>query len=286
MKFLEKWLGIILSALSLLVSIITIIFSNVTTITWIFTIVVFLFILFEIIFHIIRSRKSARLIFNKIVLDNLFEASDILYGLRKKIDKDFKFYKRKEVIKKDLNEVLNKICEIIYQYTRQKFSASIKIIENDPLGTSIMDKAIVTICRSKNSHYNRYNLDQQPTTAKQNTCYKEILEDNQQNHFICEDLSVLCNGQPNNYLNHNPHFLDYYKSIMVLPISTEMAYNEQIINNHNIIYGFLCIDSKSTLDSEKIDILYEISLKYSSLLVEYIRTYNEITGGYISELFK
>lgn len=287
MSFIEKWLGLILSALSLLVSVFTIIFSSVTLITWIFTAILLIYIVVEICFCIIKKRKEPCLSFNKEIVDNFFDTSAILYTLENRLDQNLPFHKKKNLIENDLIEVLDKFCDSIYRYTKQRYSASIKIIENDSSIFSIMDKKIITICRSKNSSFKRRNLDKQPTTARENTCYKVILEDNQQNHFICEDLSMLPqNGQTTTYLNHNPNYLEHYKSIIVVPIATENAYNEANINAHNIIYGFMTVDSKNKSNEKNIDIIYETAIRHTPLIVEYIKAYNNITGGYISEIFK
>ena len=93
MSFIEKWLGLILSALSLLVSVFTIIFSSVTLITWIFTAILLIYIVVEICFCIIKKRKEPCLSFNKEIVDNFFDTSEILYTLENRLDQNLPFHK-------------------------------------------------------------------------------------------------------------------------------------------------------------------------------------------------
>ncbi|MCR4726530.1 MAG: hypothetical protein K5753_04855 [Clostridia bacterium] len=244
-------------------------------------------IIARIIYQVLKKKKGGGDISDLMdIIDGIFEINRIIYEAGPRLSDCKKFYDKRACVKNDLSDILDNFCNSIQKYAKQKYSASIKIIENDNKIPSIMDKKIWTICRSKNSNKKRKNLDKQSTTAKENTCYKVILEDNQQNLFICGDLTNYSKETSSVYLNHNHDYLQYYKSIIVVPIATEEAYTEEEISSHNIIYGFLCVDSKEASDEKNITMVYEASLRQADLLVKYIQTYNGITGGYISEMCK
>ena len=281
----KDFVCMIISVLSLFVSFLPIILYSSTIVRIISLILLGSCMIGQIFYYAMKNRRKPKLVFDRDILDNLFGMSEIIYTLDDKLDANFSFSKKKQLVKRDLSDLLNKFCDSISRYANQRYCASIKIIENDGNIPSIMDKRIVTICRSKNSNHKRYESDSQPTTARNNTCYKQILEDNQSNFFICEDLQSVSDGSLNNtYINHNPNYLQYYKSLIVVPIATEDVYNEKKINDHNIIYGFLCVDSKDTANEKSVDMIYEISIRQARVLVEYIQGYNKITGGFISEI--
>lgn len=155
---------------------------------------------------------------------------------------------------------LDRLCRIIETITGSEVSAYIKLIimphgikYSDSIDCDIAE--VETFCRSEHTHSSRKESDQKGNYAKvkDNTDFYNILRgstDNAGGFFYQTDL-VECarkmkelNSQ---YLNTTPHYLDYYKSTIVVPIKADKVHTHFFSDNIGCdILGFLCIDSLST----------------------------------------
>lgn len=159
------------------------------------------------------------------------------------------------MVKNFLQKSLDDICEIYKEFSYQDISACIKYI--DCVGE--VDREIATIktfVRSTSTDSKRNENDDNnsdPIFIKDNTDFYSILSPNSTNkksYFYQRNLIKYAEDAEKNgdsYNNSTKNWERYYKSTIVVPIST--ANKRLFFNSRKDCYdviGFLCIDSLST----------------------------------------
>ena len=152
---------------------------------------------------------------------------------------------------------LDSLCNIMEDFTGQKVSACIKLIEcTDDSGEISLDTATTRIfCRSTNSSSERISYDNGPERAhmyiKDDTALMRIVGNygEAHDHFYCGDLdkeSKISEEINQAYHCPTPNRSKYYNGTMILPIRIpfdKLYYFKQDKAYH--ILGFLCVDSLS-----------------------------------------
>lgn len=274
----------IISILSLLVAVISIVVQAEIA-TYIFCGCIILLIITLIIFYY-KSKKSNISQSNSTdTFKKINQNITAVFNIKDKIDeellKDNK--KSRRFFIDEFVSILNSLCTIVKDLTNLKFSSCLKLL-NFEKNKDIFEWDIVTVARSENSHHGRKSTARH-STANNNTAFKEILDDNHRNFFICRDLNSYSKVTNNEYVTANKSFSKYYNSVIVVPVALETEYNKKDICAENIVYGFLCIDSLKSFKDKDADLLLEIAQLYATIICGILQKYKNLKGKYLYEIF-
>lgn len=169
-----------------------------------------------------------------------------------------KRYKQKEITNiKNLHDmyevnckqILNHLCDILFNYCKQDVNACIKIITKQD--DDIRKVKLKTFCRSSNSKSSRGNYEENnELLLYDNTDFCEIFDtDNNKNYFYqrnLEEYDKQLRKINKEYKNSNTHWRDDYIGTIVVPIQLKHSklYNSSKEEYYNIL-GFVCVDSLS-----------------------------------------
>lgn len=181
--------------------------------------------------------------------------NDISYIQNKKIDND------------TFENIVKKWCTAMNEYfdcyLGKKVSVCIKIIKADNiLNEDILNWETRTLARSESTLQARCDTDNLSSKVMENTDF-ELIISGDEDFFSTPNLSNtigIFSNKGKAYKNSRDNFLEYYKSVIVVPIriDTEKISNalkkqvciDYLKKQKYHVLGFLCIDSMSTFEND------------------------------------
>ena len=189
-------------------------------------------------------------------------------------------------------EIVNAVADCFTASTGYSISACIKYFHSDtPFAhngsiDSLNKKMIVkTLCRSANSHPDRFNY-QFNDSAFENTALTEIIK-NHSDCFSDTDLTSYEKRFTKRYFNANPNWQNYYSQTIVVPIRVRSGILD--LNNSNgqfILVGFLCVDAATVEAFQDNEVEYYVDLLKSfadelySIFDRFLYHYNALEERY------
>lgn len=248
------------------------------------------FYLLGVIFYIIKS------IFNtnhaKLKLEeNFFNKHDSLaaklhtyyHNLRNDIS-SIETYKISSYT--DVEDKCRNICNYLSEFYTNLFSdyldgnsisICIKLVRPDTIfDENYNNWTMETIARSASTTQGRNNIDRNTVKISENTDFQIILSQTYPDELFCfADMTNIQNDFLHTYkipyLNsRGDHFLDYYRSTIVVPIKIDGRYISSNLKNRvsnsekrDLVLGFLCIDSMKTFTTSQEKRVFSLGIEYA-----------------------
>lgn len=175
--------------------------------------------------------------------------------------------------------VVNFLAEAITESSGFKTSACIKYFipyaedlgkESDIHDRKYINYELRTLCRSANSHPDRFTYDSIQKTSE-NTALKRIMFENW-DYFAVTDLFRFEKDYNEEYLNSNPNWQKYYRSTIVAPIRIRSDIIDITTekDKYNIL-GFICVDSEynQTFQDNELRDYVELVESFADIMYQY-----------------
>lgn len=251
-----------------------------------YAIVACIYLIYQII-HILKTGRKQISLFNEYI-DTMKECAYRYGAFTRELKNDISQMILQDSTRKfNTQEFAKRCCNNIASYYEQllgrKASVCIKTLLTKPLSSDSPDDwEIITYARSTSSYRERFNKDSVPVKISDNSDFYNIICNNSYNPastnslcFATVDLEKTVTDmakKDHKYRNSTANYLDFYRSVMVVPINTECQYmNEKLAGVHKSpkathhVIGFLCVDFEQpfTNDVEIANFMLGVQILFS-----------------------